>query len=730
MIEAALGSADRDRTDAEDRERVAVPGREVFTLIGRQYGFDAWDEPDEHGGSREDDVLTHYVSFLRTCPTQAFIDSVEAAASGYSSPAVWARLLGVGAARVADLIDLLWPFARDMTLLTHPDTVRDAVRFLAAAYPLQTAHARAAFETDALRPDFFTDEREQRWWRRTLARLLSLVDAAALATDAMRTRHDEFATASELSGNPPLSSITTGWGPAGGVTRGLLARQGVNVDDGIDARVLAQSETLSDLVQQTPGDGDVAALAALWAEVEATVALFDAHAHELNENLEQPVWGHISNAVERIAGNGSYIPGADGLPPLYLLLSVLRRLWTSRFPESEPEKINGGGLSWGNWEVRIYAADAYVSLVDRFGTDNPEIIERIDEILADPVPAVRLQAAQNLQVLHRIAPDRMWTLAEQIARDEPHDDVLGAFLNNVVSRLRWHDVERCEAMIEVIRARHQVADGETAEGRDRVAGPLGGLAAQLWVGQNRSKALDWVNAWAAEPAGHREFLTSFLAALRGAFFARYASGDALHPEIADRAQQAAMTILDACSEIAARSHKAIMVDRVEGAEREAAVAAYQAAERVIGQLMNQLYFGSGAYTDTKQDPVGLTNVDAMRRFLEDYRPMLERLAASHEPSTHHHLVELYEHLIPGDPKGVFEALHALLLGAGAREGYHHEGLASTVIVRMVTRYLADHRSTFEDNVRQAQLVEILRLFSDVGWPDALKLLYDLPELLR
>ena len=730
VIEAALGNADRDGTDAEDRERVAVPGRGVFTLIGRQYRFNAWDEPDKHGAYREDDVLSQYVAFLRTCPVQAFNDSVEAAASGYSSPAVWARLLGVGAARVENLMDLLWPFARDVILLTHPDTVRDSVRFLAAAYPLQTADARAAFETDALRPDLFTDEPYQRWWRRTLARLLSLVDSAALTTEAMRTLRDELAAAGELGGNPPLISLTTSWGPASGVTRGLLARQGVNVDEGIDARVLAQSEILWDRVQQTPGDRDAAALAALWAEVEATVALFDAHAHELNDSLEQPVWGHISNAVERIAGSGSYIPGTDGLPPLDLLLSMLRRLWASRFPEPRPEKSNGGGLSWGNWEVRIYAADAYVSLVDRFGTDNPEIVERTDEILADPVPAVRLQAAQNLQVLHRIAPDRMWTLAERIARDEPHDDVLGAFLNNVVSRLRWHDVERCEAMIEVIHARHQVADGETAEGRDRVAGPFGGLAAQLWVGQNRSKALDWVTAWAAEPAGYRELLTSFLAPLRDAFFARYASGDALHPEIADRAQQVAMTILKACSEIAARKHKAVMVDRVDGAEREAAVSAYQAAERVIGQLMNQLYFGSGAHTDTKQDPVGLTNVDAMRRFLEDYRPMLERLAASHEPSTHHQLVELYEYLIPGDPKGVFEELHALLLGAGAREGYHHEGLASTVIVRMVTRYLADHRSIFEDEVRRARLVQILRLFSDVGWPEALRLLYDLPELLR
>ncbi len=84
----------------------------------------------------------------------------------------------------------------------------------------------------------------------------------------------------------------------------------------------------------------------------------------------------------------------------------------------------------------------------------------------------------------------------------------------------------------------------------------------------------------------------------------------------------------------------------------------------------------------------------MRQFLTDYRPALELLAGSHEPATHHHLFELYEYLIPGDPCQVFDAVHRLLLGAAAQEGYHHESLASTVIVRMLTRYIADYREIF------------------------------------
>jgi hypothetical protein len=728
VIEAALGDVDRAPPNDDEAERVCIEGWPPFDLLGHERGFNAWDEPDEDRGVQDDDVLGHYVTFLRTCSVKVFTESIEAAAAGYSSAAVWARLLGVGAERVADVADLLWPFASATTLLAHEDTMRDAVKFLAAAYPTRSIEQRRTFEAEALRTDLFTDEHEQRWWQRILSRLFSLVEQATLVTDAMRTLRSDLIVANEVNGNPPLRSMTTSRRSVRGITRGLLARDGVNVDEGVDARMLAQSETLYELVQETPADSDAAKLAVLWAATEATVVLFDTHAGELDECVEQPVWGHVSNAVERIAGSKAYVPGSGGLPDISVLLALLRRLWASRFPE--PKKGEDSGLSWSNWAVRVYAADAYVSLAACFGAEHPEIVAMFDAILADPVPQVRLQAAQNLQVLSRIAPKRMWALADLIAGDESHEGVLGSFLNHVVPRFTWHDVELCEALIEAVTARRLADEREAKAGRDHIAMALGGLTAQLWVWQDRAKALAWLSAWAGDPVGHRELLTSFLSTLRAAFFARYASGEARDPALGDRAQRAAMVILEACSVAAVESYAVATADGAEGETRDAAVARYRAAEQVVGHLMNQFYFGSGAYAGNKEAEIGLKSVDAMRQFLADYQPALELLAGSHEPATHHHLVELYEYLIPGDPSQVFDAVHGLLLGAGAREGYHYESLASTVIVRMITRYIADHRSIFEDDVRRAHLVEMLRLFSDVGWSDALKLLYDLPELLR
>lgn len=728
IIEAALGKTDRELALGEARERVTMPGRVSFDLLGRDYDYKAWDDAEGRTGRHDDDVLAQFVAHLRTCSVAAFVETVGAAATDYAGPAIWTRLLGVGAERVGEVADVLWPFASNITMLNHRDIVREAVRFLVAGYPLRPLEDRVTFEAEALQADRFPDAEREPWWRLTLSRFLSLVEPEVLASDGMRSLREELAAADELAGNPPTRSGSVRWRSSRGITRSLLAGEGVDVEEGVDAQVIAQSEALYELVQATPSESDASVLTALWMATQAMVDLYDIHAGHLHEKVEQPVWGHISNAIERIAGASAFVPGTAGLPPIEDLLAVLRRLWASRFPE--PKVNENSGLSWGNWEVRVYAADAYVSLADRFGEAHGEIIEMFDAILADPAPQVRLQAARSLQVLSRIALDRMWVLAERVARDELHAEVLASFLHYVVAQFTWHHVDKCKAIVEIIRARSAMTEGDDKPDGEKVAEQLGGLTAQLWAWQNDADAFEWLTSWAGNPVAHRDYLTSFLSPLRSAFFARYANGDDQDRWLADRSQRAAMIILEACSAASTRSHVAVTSDAVEGAERDVAIATYRSSELVIGHLMNQIYFGSGAHADNQEAASGLMSAETMRGFLDDYGPMLDLLATSHEPSTHHYLVELYEFLIPGNPARVFDLLRALLLGPAAREGYHHESLAAPVIVRMTTLYIADHRSIFEDEHRRAALVEILRLFSDVGWPDALKLLYDLPDLLR
>jgi hypothetical protein len=386
-------------------------------------------------------------------------------------------------------------------------------------------------------------------------------------------------------------------------------------------------------------------------------------------------------------------------------------------------------ISWGNWDVRVYAAEAWVSLARRFAAERPEIVVHIGEILMDHQPAVRLQAAQDLQVICLAAPERMWEMGERIAAAETDAQVLTAYLGRSLRRFSHAEPERCEHILAIAKGRlDDFADD--ASGRNHIQECLGGWAAQLQAGQGRSLASAWLDEWAADPERFHHALNAYTSSLRGAFFGRYAAdaeeGDR---EMNDRAQEGLGKILGQALDISAKTH-AVLASDAPDEEKGTAGREYSAAERVIHHAMNQLYFGAGARAEDKEDGPGLNNAGTKARFLADYADILTLLRRSREPATLHHLIELYEHLIPGDPVAVFTAIHAILSGPGAEEGYHFESLGSTAVVKVVRRYIADHRGIFEDPERRAKLVEILQLFSEVGWTDAIRLLYELPDLLR
>jgi hypothetical protein len=386
-------------------------------------------------------------------------------------------------------------------------------------------------------------------------------------------------------------------------------------------------------------------------------------------------------------------------------------------------------ISWGNSAVRVYAAEAWVSLAPRFAAERPEIVDRIGEILMDHHPAVRLQAAQNLQVICLAASERMWEMGERIATAETDAQVLTAYLGRSLRRFSHAEPERCEHVLAIAKGRlDDFAD--VAGERDQIQECLGRWAAQLQARQGRPLASTWLDEWAADPERFQHALNAYTSSLREAFFRRYGNdAEQDDREMNDRAQEGLAKILGAALDISAETH-AMLASNAPDAEKSVAAREYHAAEKVIHHAINQLYFGAGAHAEGKEDGLGLNNEGTKERFLVDYADILRLLQRSREPATLHHLIELYEHLIPGDPFAVFMAIHAILTGPGAEEGYQFESLGSTAVVKVVRRYIADHRGIFEDPETRAKLVKILQLFSDVGWSDAIRLLYELPDLLR
>jgi len=83
-----------------------------------------------------------------------------------------------------------------------------------------------------------------------------------------------------------------------------------------------------------------------------------------------------------------------------------------------------------------------------------------------------------------------------------------------------------------------------------------------------------------------------------------------------------------------------------------------------------------------------------------------------------------------DPRDVFLRIVSLVK-VGRAGGYQYEPLAIDEIVAMVNRVFADFRPMLRENqdVRLA-MVEMLDVFVEAGWPQAIQLTYRLDEIFR
>ncbi|OAX65036.1 hypothetical protein A6R71_09870 [Xanthomonas translucens pv. arrhenatheri] len=678
--------------------------------------------------SYDAEVLTSFVSFLKDCSDAAFRTVVEAALQEATNAAVWSRILGTAADRGPVADNLLAPLVLQPRFLEMSGVTRDAIMFLVAVYPRLAQEQRRALEEYFLQDRFLDDERQAR----LLSRLLSDVPAEQLATKAMRAQRATFDMAGRLMGNRPAMEMSFGWAPTDDIVDSMLQHSGANLEQSPDREIRAASRLVEDAVKGLPEDADASTLVILWEHAASLSRLLDAAATPPpHPQLAHSSWGALSNAVEKLAASKAYEPGTSGLPELNELIDLIDRLSTSPYPESANDTSKGMG--WGNWDVRVYAAESITSLAPRFALDRPDLLDRMERCLDDPAPTVRHQVSAHLNVLWDVAPDRMWHLVDKVVEHETHRATLAFFVSGPLWPMaRKYPGRTAQILSRLLSKNWPTIEAVPPEGRDEFIDAAADLIAFLYVARGSDVAWQWIERWVTDLQRGAMFLTAMLHGLREVFF--FAYRPAPSAEDLQMVQRLQRLIHDAAKSAAAGHDAArphLLGTSTDEAERWRPL--FDAADKVLDQICNQLYFGAGAFNPGnrgEKEQQGLPSPESKQRFIVDCAPILDILDHYSQARTIYNLVGLYGFLAEGDPGAIFDRVAKLLLGAGAQDGYHYEHLGSESLVKLVRRYLADHRDIFDDGQRRAKLIEILELFSGAGWPEALRLMFELPDLLR
>jgi hypothetical protein len=690
---------------------------QIFEFHGKQVRFRQdhshfWDIAGATGRDNALKILDIIFGYLAELPAGSpqLSDAVDAIAENASSALIWRGLLKAGYRDVRKYAPLLHELISAKPIISSPETVYEAAAFLAVAAPMIDDEDLLKVE-NALAELGVQDHEQSRHWARRLA---AQIPEDRPLTDAVRDLRADAQTDPEASSNRPLISMSTSWEPY--EAEDWLRDEGIETDSPTARRLLDETEGLHEFAsrfvsEQTVPNDAVAAIITTLAEGLQLLQAEDG----LPAALLDVLWARIGEAA-------AVAVRADSLDEL--TTGILRRalLACASGAAPRPTEDDDERFTFPAWSpaARNAAAQGLPRLF-RYRADD-ETIMTVRALAADPVPSVRFLLVRALPLLAE-NEEAFWEILAHYAANEGNGLVLQEF-GRALAAVASPDREgRVTETLDLLLRRIQVTQiSRSVANDDRIGALIVGLAI----------ARD--NEWAAEQLAQtlQNAPPAYLATLV-LHVLSYASYNLIADPNRRRIAEAALKWLP---EIIDRVRMLLRheADREQpgGADRDDTV---RDLFNVLDHIVSRLYFQSGIHSARSGDQ-SMTHVDICLFFttVQPYLRQLGEMAGGTDATglparTAHHFIELLRGSISCDPA---EVLHLARLAVdGARgTGYSFDPMAAQEVTAIVEILLADHREAVRSGPALEDLIHVLDVFVESGWPEAQRLVWRLEELFR
>jgi hypothetical protein len=549
-------------------------------------------------------------------------------------------------------------------------------------------------------------------------RLLGCIPKELLAVPESIGRIDELALAGGAPENhPPYVSRGAWTSPYSEVDR--MREHGVPVDSEPNATLREAADKLWDFASRfsntMPHRGDVEGIAHGLTVVSNALSANDPGVHP---EVRSAAEAHLIAACAVVA-KWKDLDCSTSLGQT--VKSILFSGLNSPVPEHDPEYDAqfDRSPSWGAPLQRIEAAAGIGCLLANKKCLSPEILENARRVLNDLVPAVRFQVVTRLLPLHDADLASLWSILRDLAKSERSTGVLGSALYAVVNPLSGRYKSEVVDLLNTILSRNDLPNhgGDATEWCYRIATGL-----YLWQGDGSAYAViqPVIDGDAFSPRRSAQCLNDIREALTF-------SSDVPRESDADIRKRSFDLIETIIRSASVQMNKLIdgvaVKDRSEQWQKD-----FKELARLIDYIGNQLYFSSGAYDGTNSSKA--LDDNARRIFWSESGDAITLLSSVAIPSVAHHLIETLQSFVPFAPAEVFHAISNVVSSAKSW-GYQYESMAVDLLVKVTERYLAEHRTLLQQDLRcREELIDILETFVSAGWPSARRLSYRLEEIFR
>lgn len=687
----------------------------------RTDGSSIWDEGDTYRHDEPLKILDAFEEYLvgltEVNPARTpFPEVLEILVRESRLAVLWRLLLRLGKRFPETAGRSIRPLAWTKLILTAYDTMPPAGEFLTAIFPHLDPTDRERIERAIMSiPDAFGPDKQEAS-QHVRDRLLGCLPETALVTSETSSLLAGLKARKAVPRNEPRMIFS-------GVTRTpygeeeSLARQGVPIMDEANLTIRRLEAPIEEFLKKDlRSEAATEELAVMFPALQALQgALQRANEDGVHPRQSDYAWGHLATACVKIAGLDEVLcRGQIGVFMRQVLLEA--SVHAAPIYDSDDDAAFDDGPSWGGGIAQIEAATGLVLLARHSSCLTEDVVQAIERLSSDPVPAVRYQIARRLTVLYGTAREHMWRILERLCREEQSRGVLQAVLENV-GRLAGADIDRVVTLAKTIFDR--VLEGPGAE---RVRELCIQLFTDLYVWRDNALCRQIVFEIAANPTARPRDAREILPRLRDPV--THGETDPTNLE-QDAVRQRALTL---CLQLlrsgtdGLRAIEAASSGTLSDGDKERIRGLYQ----LLDGIGSEVYFASGAFENGKRE----LTVQKKQRFYQEATPLLEGLADVGLPSIAHHLVDTLTTFVTFDARTVF-LLVVRTVRAGEKGGYQYESLAVDRIVSLVERYLAEYRTLLqEDEACRLGLMELLDIFVQAGWPNARQLTYRLDDIFR
>jgi NACHT domain len=652
------------------------------------------------------DWLRDAVRSGRTREIDVFLDSFRAEAK---IAFLWSRLLSVGAEQPAALGPLLWELAAAKPLLGKADIVYSLGTFLENSIQFLETEQRRAIERSILQLPQGLSAEQKRTIEQYQARLLARIPSALLVTPDAADLRQSLEQDSNLPENRPLFTLSPSWAPY--TEEMFLREQGAEPDSPANRKIRDLYLPLVKWNEKGKEEAPIDSLLPIARALREALRESDG----ADASILRIGWNHLASFASAAMGQTQQADTER--------FRTLRELVLAAAEQPEPLPDSEHDLKWSSpswtpaprneaaqvlpWMIHLEADERALSAVKKLATD--------------PVPSVRFLLFSELWRILECSPELMWALFDKVAENE----VNGVVLQGVTISL-WHLIRPAkDSSLALIRKLLGRMD-EESEGEAGSKSSLISMVVDYAVWEENPWAKDMIARWRSNPLSYFGSI-----AVSGQRLISY-----IAPQHFGRCLEVARDLLTLHLDAIAKALANLQRANAETAPQQLQKR-WKSLYGIVDETVTRIYFAADvnpALRERKEHPL---SDDARQRFFHEALPILERVLDFGKQQetgvllapTAHRFMELLNGVLGYDP-ALTVRMAAEVVRCSKRFGYNLDSMATAETVRLVESILADYRSEMQDDQSIKHLLEILDAFAEVGWPEALKLVWRLDEIYR